>query len=109
MLDTPLNVRVFLARLICNCKYAFAPYAAYWIRPIMKLVIKGNTFGAPINYLVQDLVVLVIVWGEQVTFKDTYDDRVLISDFVVRQIFAHVCNLDLIQVIALSDEECFQQ
>ena len=59
-----INIQIYIAKLICNYPFAFAPYAESWYLPLMELVTKGNLFGCPINYLVQDVCNIMIIWGK---------------------------------------------
>ncbi|KAF8937820.1 hypothetical protein BGZ58_002088 [Dissophora ornata] len=80
--NTALNVRLFLAKIIINMPEAFEMYAYSWIRPLMRLALEGESYGEPMNYFVQDLCVLVVVWGESVKLMNTYEDRVLLLSFM---------------------------
>jgi DNA-dependent protein kinase catalytic subunit len=48
-----INVRLLISKIIVNWPAAFEKYAKFWIQPIMKLVMEGETFGEPMNYHVQ--------------------------------------------------------
>ncbi|KAG0293742.1 hypothetical protein BGZ96_002384 [Linnemannia gamsii] len=50
---TPLNIRLFLAKIVINMPEAFEMYAHSWIRPFMRLAMEGDTFGEAMNYFVQ--------------------------------------------------------
>ncbi|KAG0024840.1 hypothetical protein BGZ80_003699 [Entomortierella chlamydospora] len=80
--NAALNVRLFLAKIIINMPEAFEMYAHSWIRPLMKLAMEGEAYGEAMNYFVQDLCVLIVVWGESVKLTNTYDDRVLLLSFL---------------------------
>ncbi|KAG0205959.1 hypothetical protein BGX33_007637 [Mortierella sp. NVP41] len=79
---TPLNIRLFLTKIVINMPEAFEMYAHSWIRPFMKLAMEGESFGEAMNYFVQDLCVLIIVWGASVKLENTYEDRVLLLSFL---------------------------
>ncbi|KAG0254733.1 hypothetical protein BG011_005543 [Mortierella polycephala] len=87
--NTGLNIRLFMAKMIVNMPEAFEAYAPSWIRPLMKLAMEGESYGEPMNYFVQDLCVLIVVWGESVKLTDTYEDRVLLLNFMVGIIGMH--------------------
>lgn len=57
MLDssTPINVKIFFARVIHNMKHIFKHYARYFFEPVAKFII-DKCAGNNINYLVADLV-----------------------------------------------------
>ncbi|KAF9360792.1 hypothetical protein BGX26_007743 [Mortierella sp. AD094] len=80
--NAALNVRLFLAKIIINMPEAFEMYAHSWIRPLMKLAMEGESYGEAMNYFVQDLCVLIVVWGESVKLTNTYEDRVLLLSFL---------------------------
>ncbi|KAF9909938.1 hypothetical protein EC991_007741 [Linnemannia zychae] len=79
---TPLNIRLFLAKIVINMPEAFEMYAHSWLRPFMRLVMEGDTFGEAMNYFVQDLCVLIVVWGAHVKLENSYEDRVLLLSFL---------------------------
>ncbi|KAF9116341.1 hypothetical protein BGX27_003334 [Mortierella sp. AM989] len=80
--NADLNIRLFLAKIIINMPEAFEMYAYSWIRPLMKLAMEGESYGEAMNYFVQDLCVLIVVWGESVKLTNTYEDRVLLLGFL---------------------------
>ncbi|KAG0180275.1 hypothetical protein DFQ29_000972 [Apophysomyces sp. BC1021] len=80
--DSPIMLRLFLAKLIINCSEAFENYAEHWIRPLIKLATAGMKYGEPMNYFVQDLCVLVITWGQNVQLHDSYDDKYLLFEYL---------------------------
>lgn len=83
LIGSALNIRLFLAKIIINMPEAFEMYARSWVRPLMRLAMEGESYGEPMSYFVQDLCVLVVVWGNSVKLADTYDDRVLLLGFLV--------------------------
>ncbi|KAF8935223.1 hypothetical protein BGZ52_000691 [Haplosporangium bisporale] len=80
--NTHLNVKLLLAKLIVNMPQAFEAYANSWVRPLMRLAIEGESYGDAMSYFVQDLCVLIVVWGESVKLANTYEDRVLLLSFL---------------------------
>ncbi|KAF7728429.1 hypothetical protein EC973_006107 [Apophysomyces ossiformis] len=80
--DAPLMLRLFMSKLIINCPEAFERHASHWIRPLMKLVTEGQKYGEPMNYLVQDICMLIVTWGQDKTLQDTYDDQCLVFAFL---------------------------
>ncbi|CEP16992.1 hypothetical protein [Parasitella parasitica] len=56
--------QVYIAKLITNYPEAFEKFADSWILPLLKFVSKGNQFGESINYLVQDVCIILIIWGQ---------------------------------------------
>ena len=51
--DTALNIRLFLAKMIINMPEAFEMYAHSWLRPLMRLAIEGESYGEAMNYFVR--------------------------------------------------------
>ncbi|KAG0050163.1 hypothetical protein BGZ83_005055 [Gryganskiella cystojenkinii] len=80
--SSALNIRLFLAKIIINMPEAFEMYANSWIRPLMNLAMEGQSYGEPMSYFVQDLCVLVVVWGASAKLSHSYDDRVLLLKFL---------------------------
>ncbi|CAG8455683.1 16904_t:CDS:10, partial [Cetraspora pellucida] len=67
-------------------KKAFEKYASIWIRPLMQLIIEGDMYGKGINYFIQDLCAVIIVWSSFETLG-SFEDKVLIyklMDFLMR-------------------------
>ncbi|KAI8057473.1 hypothetical protein BDF21DRAFT_349187 [Thamnidium elegans] len=58
-----INIQLHIAKLIVNYPVGFEKYASSWLLPLIQLATKGYTYGLPINYFVQDLCVVLIVWG----------------------------------------------
>ncbi|RHZ54169.1 hypothetical protein Glove_429g27 [Diversispora epigaea] len=86
--ETHINIRLFIAKIITNIPEAFEKYASFWIRPLINLIIEGNSYGEGINYFIQDLCAVIIVWGSLIELH-SYEDRVLIYDllnFLMRNI-----------------------
>ncbi|KAI9359803.1 hypothetical protein BD770DRAFT_319254 [Pilaira anomala] len=61
---TEINIQLHIAKLITNYPFAFEKYASHWLLPLMELVVKGYTYGVPINYFVQDICIILIIWGK---------------------------------------------
>ncbi|CAG8447868.1 11173_t:CDS:10, partial [Dentiscutata heterogama] len=84
--ETHLNIRLFIAKIIINIPEAFEKYASIWIRPLMQLIIEGDAYGKGINYFIQDLCAIIIVWSSFETLG-SYEDKILIyklMDFLMR-------------------------
>ncbi|KAI8641990.1 hypothetical protein BD408DRAFT_483034 [Parasitella parasitica] len=72
--------QAYIAKLITNYPEAFEKFADSWILPLLKFVTKGNQFGESINYLVQDICIILIIWGQSTplpTAHSHYSKRVL--------------------------------
>lgn len=57
------NVRIFLAKLIENCRRVFRYFAPTVIGPILK-VITDECAGHQLNYFITDLIVMIISWSD---------------------------------------------
>ncbi|KAI8075324.1 hypothetical protein BC940DRAFT_249003 [Gongronella butleri] len=73
--STSITIRLFLAKLVINCPDVFERYAFHWITPLIELLVRGNQYGEPMNYFVQDICVLVLAWGSSVSFSNSPEDR----------------------------------
>ncbi|KAI9317523.1 hypothetical protein BX666DRAFT_1857295, partial [Dichotomocladium elegans] len=80
--NTALNVKLLLGKLIIVHPYIFETYAEHWIRPLMRLVMEGTSYGEAMNYYVNDLCCLIAIWGEDIPLDGGYDDNVLLNEFV---------------------------
>lgn len=72
--------KTYIAKLIANYPFAFEKQADIWIIPLMKFIMNGN-FGDPINYLVQDLCIDLIYWGQETKPNERHANT--ISQFLV--------------------------
>uniref|UniRef100_A0A7M4FFG4 DNA-dependent protein kinase catalytic subunit n=1 Tax=Crocodylus porosus TaxID=8502 RepID=A0A7M4FFG4_CROPO len=55
--SVPLNIRLFLAKLIVNTEEVFQPYARHWLGPLLQLVVSRDNGGEGIHYMVVEIVV----------------------------------------------------
>ncbi|XP_071796803.1 DNA-dependent protein kinase catalytic subunit-like [Asterias amurensis] len=62
--STPVNIKLFIARLIINNNEVFEPYAKFWLSGLIQLVVNGNTGGEGIHYMVVDIVVVLLGWAK---------------------------------------------
>lgn len=60
---SPMNIRLFLAKLILNAEAVFRPYAKFWLQPLVAL---ATSIGG-CNYLTMDIVVTLLLWHEVAT------------------------------------------
>lgn len=79
-----IKLQVYIVKLITNYPEAFEKYAADWILPLLRFVVKGEQFGEPINYLVHDICIILIVWGRTVTLPQaqSYASRKTLYSFI---------------------------
>ncbi len=96
--STPLNIRLFIAKLIINAEEVllqrvlfaslwiycmlciwcfiwhlyvqiFHPYAKHWLGPLVQLVVSSSNGGEGIHFMVVDIVVTVLSWASVATPK----------------------------------------
>ncbi|XP_024136141.1 DNA-dependent protein kinase catalytic subunit isoform X1 [Oryzias melastigma] len=111
--STPLNIRLFISKLIINTEEVFRPYAKHWLGPLLQLVVCGNNGGAGIHFMVVDIVVTVLSWTSLTTPKGNPRDEVLANrllEFLMknsfhpkRAVFRH--NLEIIRTVV----ECWKE
>ncbi|CAG5895668.1 unnamed protein product [Menidia menidia] len=111
---TPLNIRLFISKLIINTEEVFRPYAKHWLGPLLQLVVSGNNGGVGIHFMVVDIVVTVLSWTSLATPKDNPRDEVLANrllEFLMkhsfhskRAVFRH--NLEIIRTLVECWKDC---
>ncbi|KAJ8280685.1 hypothetical protein GJAV_G00057750 [Gymnothorax javanicus] len=108
----PLNIRLFIAKLIINTEEVFRPYARFWLGPLLQLVVSEDNGGAGIHFMVVDIVVTVLSWTSIATPKGNTRDEVLANQLLrflmkncfhsKRVVFRH--NLEIIKTVV----ECWR-
>uniref|UniRef100_A0A3Q1J9C8 DNA-dependent protein kinase catalytic subunit n=1 Tax=Anabas testudineus TaxID=64144 RepID=A0A3Q1J9C8_ANATE len=111
---TPLNIRLFISKLIINTEEVFRPYAKHWLGPLLQLVVCGNNGGEGIHFMVVDIVVTVLSWTSLVNPKGNTRDEVLANrllEFLIkhcfhskRPVFRH--NLEIIRTLVECWKDC---
>ncbi|KAK0144676.1 DNA-dependent protein kinase catalytic subunit [Merluccius polli] len=111
---TPLNIRLFIAKLLINTEEVFRPYARHWLGPLLQLVVSGNNGGAGIHFMVVDIVVTVLSWISLASPKGNARDEVLANrllEFLMkhsfhskRAVFRH--NLEIIRTLVECWKDC---
>ncbi|KAI5104092.1 DNA-dependent protein kinase catalytic subunit [Silurus meridionalis] len=111
---TPLNIRLFIAKLIINTEEVFRPYAKHWLGPLLQLVVSGNNGGEGIHFMVVDIVVTLLSWISLATPKGNTRDEVLanrLMEFLMkncfhskRAVFRH--NLEIIRTVVECWKDC---
>jgi DNA-dependent protein kinase catalytic subunit len=83
--EDAINVQLHIAKLITNYPRAFETYADSWLLPLIELVIKGPQYGEPINYLVQDLCVVLVFWGKTTDIPSprSFETKRILFEFLV--------------------------
>ncbi|XP_041045109.1 DNA-dependent protein kinase catalytic subunit isoform X2 [Carcharodon carcharias] len=111
---TPLNIRLFIAKLIVNTEEIFQPYAQEWLGPLLQLVVSGNNGGDGIHYMVVEIVVTVLSWTSVATPKGNLKNEILANrllEFLMknsfhekRAVFRH--NLEIIKTVVECWKDC---
>lgn len=111
---TPLNIRLFISKLIINTEEVFRPYAKHWLGPLLQLVVSEKNGGVGIHFMVVDIVVTVLSWTSIASPKDNPRDEVLANrllEFLMkncfhskRAVFRH--NLEIIRTLVECWKDC---
>ncbi|XP_075350728.1 DNA-dependent protein kinase catalytic subunit isoform X2 [Mycteria americana] len=112
--SVPLNIRLFIAKLIVNTEDVFRPYAKHWLGPLLQLVVSGNNGGEGIHYMVVEIVVTILSWTSVTTPKGNIKDEILANrllEFLMknafhqkRGVFRH--NLEIIKTVIECWKNC---
>ncbi|XP_035175280.1 DNA-dependent protein kinase catalytic subunit [Oxyura jamaicensis] len=112
--SVPLNIRLFIAKLIVNTEDVFRPYAKQWLGPLLQLVVSGNNGGEGIHYMVVEITVTVLSWTSVTTPKGNIKDEILANrllEFLMknafhpkRAVFRH--NLEIIKTVIECWKNC---
>jgi len=74
--STHINICLFIGKLIINEPKIFEPYAKFWLRPLMELILQMKEAEQPgtegINYFIVDLVVTMLSWNTTAIPEDRY-------------------------------------
>ncbi|XP_042320371.1 DNA-dependent protein kinase catalytic subunit [Sceloporus undulatus] len=112
--SVPLNIRLFVAKLIVNTEEVFQPYAKHWLGPLLQLVVSGDNGGEGIHYMVVEIVVTLLSWTSVATPKGNIKNEVLANrllEFLMknafhqkRAVFRH--NLEIIKTVVECWKDC---
>ncbi|XP_029447109.1 DNA-dependent protein kinase catalytic subunit isoform X2 [Rhinatrema bivittatum] len=112
--STPLNIRLFIAKLIVNTEEVFRPYAKQWLGPLLQLLVSGNNGGEGIHYMVVEILVTVLSWSNIATPKGLAKDEILANrllEFLMahafhekRVVYRH--NLEIIKTVVECWKDC---
>ncbi|XP_066480516.1 DNA-dependent protein kinase catalytic subunit [Tiliqua scincoides] len=112
--SVPLNIRLFVAKLIVNTEEVFQPYAKQWIGPLLQLIVSGDNGGEGIHYMVVEIVVTLLSWASIATPKGNIKDEILANrllEFLMknafhqkRAVFKH--NLEIIKTVVECWKDC---
>ncbi|KAM9198416.1 DNA-dependent protein kinase catalytic subunit isoform 2-T2 [Dugong dugon] len=112
--SVPLNIRLFLAKLLVNSEEVFRPYAQHWLSPLLQLVVSENNGGEGIHYMVVEIVVTVLSWTGVATPVGVPKDEVLANRLLhflmkhvfhqKRAVFRH--NLEIVKTLVECWKDC---
>ncbi|KAG2458009.1 PRKDC kinase, partial [Polypterus senegalus] len=110
--STPLNIRLFIAKLIINSEEVFRPYARHWLGPLLQLVVSDKNGGEGIHYMVVEIVVVLLSWTSVTSPKGNIKDEVLANrllEFLMKNAFhkkraVYRHNLEIIKTVV----ECWK-
>ncbi|ORE12935.1 hypothetical protein BCV71DRAFT_230098, partial [Rhizopus microsporus] len=77
-----LTTKLYLAKIIINYPIAFEKYALFWIEHLMELVTRGEEYGEPLNYFVQDLCIIIIAWGRHTRLPQNRESKHGLFNFI---------------------------
>uniref|UniRef100_G3QTD2 DNA-dependent protein kinase catalytic subunit n=1 Tax=Gorilla gorilla gorilla TaxID=9595 RepID=G3QTD2_GORGO len=110
----PLNIRLFLAKLVINTEEVFRPYAKHWLSPLLQLAASENNGGEGIHYMVVEIVATILSWTGLATPTGVPKDEVLANrllNFLMkhvfhpkRAVFRH--NLEIIKTLVECWKDC---
>uniref|UniRef100_F6UGH4 DNA-dependent protein kinase catalytic subunit n=1 Tax=Xenopus tropicalis TaxID=8364 RepID=F6UGH4_XENTR len=116
--STPLNIRLFIAKLIVNTEEVFCPYAKFWIGPMLQLIVSGNNGGSGIHYMVIETLVTILSWSTAIRLplfhihiskEEILANRLL--EFLMKNVFhekraVYRHNLEIIKTVLECWKEC---
>nr|XP_055063378.1 DNA-dependent protein kinase catalytic subunit [Misgurnus anguillicaudatus] len=112
--STPLNIRLFIAKLIINTEEIFRPYAKHWLGALIQLVVSSSNGGEGIHFMVVDIVVTVLSWSSVANPKGNTRDEILANRLLgflmkncfhsKRPVFRH--NLEIIRTVVECWKDC---
>ncbi|XP_008051625.2 DNA-dependent protein kinase catalytic subunit [Carlito syrichta] len=110
----PLNIRLFLAKLVINTEEAFRPYAKHWLSPLLQLAASEDNGGVGIHHMVVEIVATVLSWTSVATPMGVPKDEVLANRLLhflmkhvfhpKRAVFRH--NLEIIKTFVECWKDC---
>ncbi|KAM5298283.1 DNA-dependent protein kinase catalytic subunit [Ctenodactylus gundi] len=112
--SVPLNIRLFIAKLVLNTEEVFRPYAKHWLSPLLQLAVSENNGGEGIHYMVVEIVATVLSWTGVATPIGVPKDEVLANRLLhflmknvfhaKRAVFRH--NLEIIKTLVECWKDC---
>ncbi|XP_058119167.1 DNA-dependent protein kinase catalytic subunit-like [Anopheles ziemanni] len=89
----PKNVRLFLAKVIDNCRRELTNHAALLLAPLMQLIVDGQIFNG-LNTLVTDLIALILEWSTRrppLPAPGVVDESASLASALLRFLMKHCC------------------
>lgn len=82
--DNHKNVRIFLAKLVDNCRHVFVHYAKQMLGPVLSVLADG-CIGDRMNFFITDLVTMLLSWNKiyQPTERSEKDDACALLRFLM--------------------------
>ncbi|XP_048223408.1 DNA-dependent protein kinase catalytic subunit [Perognathus longimembris pacificus] len=112
--SVPLNIRLFLAKLVINAEEVFRPYAKHWLSPLLQLAVSENNGGEGIHYMVVEIVATVLSWTSLATPTGVPKNEILANRLLhflmqhvfhsKRAVFRH--NLEIIKTVVECWKDC---
>uniref|UniRef100_A0A8C9DUV3 DNA-dependent protein kinase catalytic subunit n=1 Tax=Prolemur simus TaxID=1328070 RepID=A0A8C9DUV3_PROSS len=112
--SVPLNIRLFLAKLIVNTEEVFRPYAKHWLSPLLQLAVSDASGEGGIHYMLVEIVVTVLSWTGVATPAGVPKDEVLANRLLhflmkhvfhpKRAVFRH--NLEIVKTLVECWKDC---
>lgn len=83
-IETPLNVKIFILKIVLNLQDIFLPYSKFWFKPIGNYITTKNNGGVGLHYFTRDLCSLLLTFHQSNEFpykpdSENPEDRLLCS------------------------------
>ncbi|KAL3276778.1 hypothetical protein HHI36_012145 [Cryptolaemus montrouzieri] len=66
---TPVNVKIFLIKVIENTSHVFIYYSKWFLAPVMKFIVE-KCAGDEMNFFITDLIVMLANWSDKAVPED---------------------------------------
>uniref|UniRef100_A0A182QNF4 non-specific serine/threonine protein kinase n=1 Tax=Anopheles farauti TaxID=69004 RepID=A0A182QNF4_9DIPT len=89
----PKNVRLFLGKVVDNCRHELKPHCAILLGPLMQLIVDERIFRG-LNPLVTDLIALVLEWNvepRRTPRAGSVDENASLASVLLRFVMRHTC------------------
>eukprot|EP01125_Pyxidicula_operculata_P008002 TRINITY_DN2699_c0_g1_i1.p1 TRINITY_DN2699_c0_g1~~TRINITY_DN2699_c0_g1_i1.p1 ORF type:complete len:2900 (-),score=828.74 TRINITY_DN2699_c0_g1_i1:54-8009(-) len=60
---THVNIKLFITKLIINLPHIFEPYARFWFKIIIQIVLENEFGKSGFNYFVRDICIMFLKWS----------------------------------------------